>query len=55
MSDKDTAKAALDRIERKAEMLRLEAKMRNRRNLAQHMEEIIQLSKMARRNMEITK
>ena len=54
MTDKETAKAALDRIERKAEMLRLDSKMRNRRNLVQHMEEIMQLTKMVRRNMGAT-
>lgn len=49
----DTAKAALDRIERKAEMLRLEAKQRNCPKMAQHMEEITHLVKMVRRNSEI--
>lgn len=48
------AKAALDRIERKAEMLRLEAKQRNRPNMVQHMEEIAHLVKMVRRNSEIS-
>lgn len=50
----NTAKAALDRIERKAEMLRLEAKQRNRPNMVQHMEEIAHLVKMVRRNSEIS-
>jgi hypothetical protein len=48
------AKAALDRIERKADMLRLEAKMRNRPNMVQHMEEITQLVKIVRRNQNAT-
>jgi len=48
------AQAALDRIERKAEMLRLEAKQRNRPNMVQHMEEIAHLVKMVRRNSEIS-
>jgi len=34
-------------------MLRLEAKQRNRPNMVQHMEEIMHLVKMVRRNSEI--
>ena len=48
------AKVALDRIERKADMLRLEAKMRNRPNMVQHMEEITQLVKIVRKNQNAT-
>jgi len=49
---KKEAAAALDRLERKAEMLRLEAKQRDRHNMTQHMEEMLSLIQIIKRNQD---